>query len=613
MGATENYGALRVVSVDNPVRVGDRHSPNFFDRIPEERLVHLVTRPQVTIGRALSNDLILLDSSVSRVHACLSVDGQGWHLKNMSEQNLIRVNGHAVPFGRVATLHPQDIFVLGSTSLQLVAPQSAQTASIPQTPPQPPNDHHQVASGLQANVVSLPPVHAEKEDDRASGLLFPSTGMRRWKSIPFAALDAARQVRKVEQRAGKAFGVDYTNVHKNAWSTSRRFRLQYGWIVLGIIFLAVLLGAGVTILFINVLGFSTLVQDVLLNSFVALTIPLIPAIGINLLVSLIDRFEREPLFLRLGAFFWGALIAIPATVFIEQSIQDRRLSIIGLHPNIVASAFFYGINAGITEETTKGLGLLLLFLVLRDEFDNVTDGIVYGALIGAGFAMVENFSYFATNPQSVVLLVIERIVLSWLVHSTFTACFGAALGSVRHASALWQRILVPFAGYMAAVGLHSLFDFANLFINMQVVAYHTSARVVTYSLLAVAANYILPFIVQIVLLYCLIKSLAHESEIIREFLAEEVRDGIVTVDEYVLLQHTFVRARVERHVLFNSGVKQWRRVKALYQAEIDLAFRKWHVSMGDRAKPGPQQPEQDYRQRIRTLHTQIAQEEHIHI
>jgi RsiW-degrading membrane proteinase PrsW (M82 family) len=608
MGATENYGALRVVSVDNPARVGDRHSPNFFDRVPEERLVHLVTRPQVTIGRALSNDLILLDSSVSRVHACLSVDGQGWHLKNMSEQNLIRVNGHVVPYGRVATLQPQDIFVLGGTSLQLVAPQFAQTASVPQTP-RSQQDDHRVTSSLQENVASLPLVHAEKEDDRTVKLLFSNTGMHRWKNIPFAMLDAARQVRKVEQRAGKAFGVDYTSVHKNAWSASRRFRLQYGWIVLGLIFLAVLLGAGITILFINVLGFSTLVQDVLLNSFVALTIPLIPAVGINLLVSLVDRFEREPLFLRLGAFFWGALIAIPATVFIEQSIQDRRLSIIGLHPNIVASAFFYGINAGITEETTKGLGLLLLFLVLRDEFDNVTDGIVYGALIGAGFAMVENFSYFATNPQSVVLLVIERIVLSWLVHSTFTACFGAALGSIRHASALWQRILVPFAGYMAAVGLHSLFDFANLFINMQVVAYHTSARVVTYSLLAVAANYILPFIVQIVLLYCLIKSLAHESEIIREFLAEEVRDGIVTVDEYVLLQHTFVRARVERHVLFNSGVRQWRRVKALYQAEIDLAFRKWHVSMGDRAKSGPRQPEEGYRQRIHTLHVQILQEE----
>jgi RsiW-degrading membrane proteinase PrsW (M82 family) len=598
MGAKENYGALRVVSVDNPVHVGERHTKKVFNWVPEERLVHLITHPQVTIGRALSNDLILLDSSVSRVHACLIIDEQGWHLKNMSQQNTISINGCVVAYGESTTLHPQDTFVLGGTTLQLVAPQKALQLSV-QDPLQDRADESDVQ---------------QRTGDQGQDVLSADKDQRlpRWKEVSFAMVDMARQVERVEQKAGKTLGVDYREVRKPSylsWTVPQRFRLQYGWIVLGIIFLAVLLGAGITILFTNVLGFSTLVQDVLLNLFVAFTIPLVPAIGINLLVSLIDRFEREPWFLRLGAFFWGALISIPATVFIEQYIQDRRLSILGLHPSIVASAFFYGANAGITEETTKGLGLLLLFLVLRDEFDNVTDGIVYGALIGAGFAMVENFSYFATNPQSVVLLVIERVVLSWLVHSTFTACFGAALGSIRHSSVRWQQILVPFAGYLAAVGLHSLFDFVNLFINMQVIAYHTSARVVTFSLLAVAANYILPFIVQMVLLYCLIKSLSHESEIIREFLVEEVSTGVVTVDEYVLLQHTFVRSRVERHVLFKDGVKQWLHVKRLYQAEIDLAFRKWHVSMGDRAKHGPLQPEEQYRQRIQWLHRSIASQD----
>jgi RsiW-degrading membrane proteinase PrsW (M82 family) len=46
---------------------------------------------------------------------------------------------------------------------------------------------------------------------------------------------------------------------------------------------------------------------------------------------------------------------------------------------------------GLTEEVFKGAGLMVLLVALRDEFDNVTDGILYGLLIGAGFAMVENF------------------------------------------------------------------------------------------------------------------------------------------------------------------------------------------------------------------------------
>ena len=43
--------------------------------------------------------------------------------------------------------------------------------------------------------------------------------------------------------------------------------------------------------------------------------------------------------------------------------------------------------------------------------------------------MVENFHYFAVDfKQFPVFLIVYRIVLGWLGHSTFTACFGAALG-----------------------------------------------------------------------------------------------------------------------------------------------------------------------------------------
>ncbi len=39
----------------------------------------------------------------------------------------------------------------------------------------------------------------------------------------------------------------------------------------------------------------------------------------------------------------------------------------------------------IVEETTKGAGVLLLFLLRRSEFDDVRDGFIYGALVGIGF------------------------------------------------------------------------------------------------------------------------------------------------------------------------------------------------------------------------------------
>ncbi len=126
------------------------------------------------------------------------------------------------------------------------------------------------------------------------------------------------------------------------------------------------------------------------------------------------------------------------------------------------------------------------------------------------------------------------------------------------------------------------------------------------SLIAVIGDYIPPFIAQLILLYLLIKALAHEAAVIREFLASEVGSGVVQVDEYALLQNSFRRTKVERYVLWKSGFKQWLRVKALYQTEIGLAFRKWHVSMGDKPKLGYLQPEDAYRQRIGRLRQEIA-------
>jgi RsiW-degrading membrane proteinase PrsW (M82 family) len=378
-------------------------------------------------------------------------------------------------------------------------------------------------------------------------------------------------------------------------------RMHMSWMIGSIALVLLVLGALVIIVLDNLLGIVSLVQENPIYLLSVLSIPIVTALGINILVNFIDRYEREPWFLRLSAFLWGAVIAIPPITFIEGNVDTWRSVILGPQAGKALNALFSALNAGITEETVKGLGLLLLFIILRDEFDNVTDGIVYGALIGAGFAMVENIVYFAGDPKAILFLLIGRIVLGWLNHSTFTVCFGMALGYIRHTRLRWQQLLIPLLGYLASVGLHTAFDFINSFANALLLAAPGNVNIRTFSLVASVGDYIPPFIAQIVIVYCLIKALAHEAAIIREFLTSEVSDGIVSVEEYALLQHSFLRTKVERQVLMSYGFKQWLRVRALYQTEIGLAFRKWHVHMGDKPKLGYLQPEDAYRQRIRRL------------
>jgi len=612
---TQNYGVLRVVRVLPPANATtDLQDKYPVGWLPEERLVHLLTHSETTIGRALSNDLILMDPTVSREHARLILDEDGWRIFNLTEHNIVRVNGRPVPSGSGQSMQPQDLLVLGSTMLQLIAPQSgAADGSIAQLA-----FLHDVAQELlassngvsanghktpdgtpkpqKASMVPIPPTQILPQQPHTPSPLTPE-------DISLLPIQA-----EVELAAHSWEHVEESLLGPGVtmqFALPQRMGARARWLIAGVGIAILAVSAIVTFAVNSLIGISALMQNAPSSLLAALTIPLVPALIINLLVNFIDRFEREPWFLRLAAFFWGAIIAIPPAHMIEQNVDHIIQNVLG--SDTLVRSIFVGLNAGITEETVKGLGLLLLFVVLRDEFDNVTDGIVYGALIGAGFAMVENFVYFTENSRNYLLiLIVGRVVLGWLSHSTFTVCFGAALGYIRHTQVRWRHIVIPLLGYLCAVGLHSVFDFIDYYANALVLAFPGNATVGTFALIAIIGDYIPPFIAQIILLYFLIKSLLHEAAVIREFLAPEVSSGVIMVDEYALLQNSFQRTKAERRVLRHSGVKQWLRVKALYQTEIGLAFRKWHVSMGDKPKLGYLQPEDAYRRRIKRLRQDIV-------
>jgi RsiW-degrading membrane proteinase PrsW (M82 family)/pSer/pThr/pTyr-binding forkhead associated (FHA) protein len=607
MSVSQSYGVLRIVHMRPPAETTKHREKDLVSSLPQERLVHLLTRRETTIGRALSSDLILWDPAVSRSHARLVFDDQEWHIYNITEQNSLYVNGCLVSNGESIVVQPQDFLLLGNTVLQLIAPQRQMT--------QVSSKNEELLQQLvelrpfsvSALTITDPQVNSvqgkkEDEEEGESGNLCAMATCDTSVVRPPQSLSERRmQAQRWQREEERLFRAESTmQFVLSAHSKQRTY-----WIIGGVGIAILLLSALVVLILNNVLGISTLVQDSPLNVLAIVTIPIIPALGIGLLVNLIDRFEREPWFLRLAAFLWGAIIAIPPTLLIEQYIDALRPAIIGSHPNDVVHAIFAGLNAGVTEETVKGLGLLLLFMVLRNEFDNVTDGIVYGALIGAGFAMVENFSNFSTHPKSLVVLLIGRIVLGWLSHSTFTACFGAALGYIRHTRVRWQHIVIPLTGYIIAVGLHSVFDFVNFFASSLVSNYPTNANVLTIALIVSVGNYLPQFIAQMVILYCLVKSLSHEASIIREFLAEEVSNTIVTVDEYALLQHSFLRKKIERRIVLQRHVKLWMRVRELYRTEIELAFCKWHASMGE--KGDYKRLETGYRHRIQHLRQDIRE------
>ncbi|MGN7968446.1 PrsW family intramembrane metalloprotease [Microbacterium sp. 22296] len=208
-------------------------------------------------------------------------------------------------------------------------------------------------------------------------------------------------------------------------------------------------------------------------SFIGLILAAIPFVIVWVAVRYIDRWEPEPRRLLVFAVAWGAV----ASVVIALGV-DLLISLVtgGLPPAIGAV-----VQAPIVEEVAKGLGVLLIFVFARRVFDGPVDGIVYGALIGAGFALTENVQYFAISyleggPGQVASTFFLRAVLSPFAHVMFTSLTGFAFGlAARRGLSTRAALAYGIPGVIGAIVLHALwngsatfFDFFELYAALQV-------------------------------------------------------------------------------------------------------------------------------------------------
>ena len=128
---------------------------------------------------------------------------------------------------------------------------------------------------------------------------------------------------------------------------------------------------------------------VFLYTFLAAFIPTMIYIS---LVWWLDRYEREPLWLMSLTYLWGAVPAIIVAIVFSLLLDIPMTMLVGgdFGRDFVGASFI----APFVEEIAKAVPILAIFILYRKEFDGIMDGLIYGSLVGFGFAMTENMLYF---------------------------------------------------------------------------------------------------------------------------------------------------------------------------------------------------------------------------
>jgi RsiW-degrading membrane proteinase PrsW (M82 family) len=191
---------------------------------------------------------------------------------------------------------------------------------------------------------------------------------------------------------------------------------------------------------------------------VALPLAILPVPLLLTGVLWADRLEPEPRGNLVFAFTWGAGIAALVALLVNTAgLEYVTQPALGATAGEFVSATF---GAPVVEESLKGAVLFGLLWRRRAEFDGPTDGIVYAAMVGLGFAMLENVGYYITALDTpvrggVALLgftFVLRGVLSPLMHPLFTSMtgLGVAAAARRRRGGRWAVAL----GWLGAVALH---------------------------------------------------------------------------------------------------------------------------------------------------------------
>ena len=193
------------------------------------------------------------------------------------------------------------------------------------------------------------------------------------------------------------------------------------------IFESVVAGAGAALMLVGVLGFLQ-ASGPIVTVFIAILCIVPLAIVVSVLLF-IDRFEPEPLGMKLAALAWGGGVSIFFGIMGNEYVQYSVTEQTG--DEVQGMIFSVVVGAPVVEELLKGLGVLVIVWARRTHISSAIDGLVYAGFAACGFLVVEDFTYFVRavlTEGDLGQMFFQRVVMGVFGHVMYTSCMGWATG-----------------------------------------------------------------------------------------------------------------------------------------------------------------------------------------
>jgi protease PrsW len=291
---------------------------------------------------------------------------------------------------------------------------------------------------------------------------------------------------------------------------------------------------------------------------IGLTLALLPIPALLAGVLYLDRLEPEPPAGLLIVFLWGAAMAALIGL-IGKGDGSQLLTTPELRSGGFATDSALAIiGVAALEETLKGVALVGLFLLRPQEVDGISDGVVYGGMVGLGFALIENIYYYAQATHygfsGVATTFLLRGVVSPVCQTLFAALIGAGVAyavTTRRRRGLW----VIAAGWVVAVALHALWN-ASLAASVGKLA-------LTYAVLAV---------IVVILLIAVVMDRGRMIRLILHYLPEYQPTGVVTEADVSMLSSMPDRRQARQWARLHGGLAGLRDMTEYQLAATELGL-----------------------------------------